>query len=86
MLHHARFASLATLALLATAVGPAGTALAQGADNCADAAALKSFRNLADVQVVTTGELNAYDVLCNEWIVFSKATLPAAPTAKEAAQ
>ena len=52
----------------------------------ADAAALKSFRNLADVQVVTTGELNAYDVLCNEWIVFSKATLPAAPTAKEVAQ
>lgn len=52
----------------------------------ADAAALKSFRNLADVQVVTTGELNAYDVLCNEWIVFSKATLPAAPTEKGAAQ
>jgi len=21
-------------------------------------------------------ELNAYDVLCNEWIIFSKSTLP----------
>jgi large subunit ribosomal protein L4 len=37
----------------------------------------KSFRNLFDVQVVLQSELNTYDVLCNEWIVFSKATLPA---------
>jgi APA family basic amino acid/polyamine antiporter len=29
------------------------------------------------VQVVTTSELNAYDVLCNEWLVFSQASLPA---------
>ena len=43
-----------------------------------DVAASKSFRNVADVQVVAPGELNAYDVLCNEWIVFSSATVPAA--------
>jgi len=41
-----------------------------------DDAAAKSFRNLAHVQVVTTSELNAYDVLCNEWLVFSTASLP----------
>jgi large subunit ribosomal protein L4 len=43
-----------------------------------DAAAALSFRNLPDVQVILPGELNAYDVLCNDWIVFSAATLPSA--------
>ena len=38
----------------------------------------KSFRNLHDAQVITVGELNAYDVLCNEWVVFTKATIPTA--------
>lgn len=42
----------------------------------ADELAIKSFRNLPDVQVVTVGELNAYDVLCNDYLVFSTATLP----------
>jgi large subunit ribosomal protein L4 len=36
----------------------------------------KSFRNLPDVQLLLVGELNAYDVLCNDWIVFTQATLP----------
>ncbi len=36
----------------------------------------KSFRNLPLIQVILTGELNTYDVLCNDWIVFTKATLP----------
>ena len=36
----------------------------------------KSFRNLADVQVVMTSELNAYDVLVNDWVVFSQDSLP----------
>ena len=36
----------------------------------------KSFRNLPDVQVILVGELNAYDILCNDWIVFTPATLP----------
>jgi len=43
-----------------------------------DAATARSFRNLPEVQLIQPGELNAYDVLCNEWIVFTKATLPAA--------
>jgi large subunit ribosomal protein L4 len=43
----------------------------------ADEAAYRSFRNLPDVQVILDGELNAYDVLCNDWIVFTAATLPA---------
>lgn len=41
-----------------------------------DEIAHKSFRNLTNVQVVTTNELNAYDVLCNDWLVFTQASLP----------
>jgi large subunit ribosomal protein L4 len=41
-----------------------------------DEDAYKSFRNLPEVQVMLAGELNAYDVLCNDWIVFTGATLP----------
>jgi large subunit ribosomal protein L4 len=37
---------------------------------------IKSFRNLQHVQLVERAELNAYDVLCNDFIVFSSATLP----------
>ncbi|PIE34754.1 MAG: 50S ribosomal protein L4 [Ilumatobacter coccineus] len=37
-----------------------------------------SFRNLPEVQLITPGELNAYDVLCNDVIVFSKDLLPVA--------
>jgi len=56
-------------------------------------AAIKSFRNVTDVQLIEVGELNAYDVLCNDWIVFTSANLPSgtgfsgeieAPTAPEA--
>ncbi|MFM8993434.1 MAG: 50S ribosomal protein L4 [Actinomycetota bacterium] len=36
----------------------------------------KSFRNLADVHVVLTSELNAYDVLVSDWVVFSQDSLP----------
>ncbi len=36
----------------------------------------KSFRNLGErVQIVIPEELNTYDVLVNDWLVFSKATL-----------
>jgi len=38
--------------------------------------AYKSFRNLPLAQVIHTGELNAYDVLCNDWIVFTRSNLP----------
>ena len=48
-----------------------------------EAAAAKSFRNLPEVQLCEVGELNAYDVLCNEWIVFSQSTLPGAPAADQ---
>ena len=41
----------------------------------------KSFRNLGKrIQIVLPEELNAYDVLVNDWIVFSTATLDAAIT------
>jgi large subunit ribosomal protein L4 len=51
-----------------------------------DAAAALSFRNLVEVQLITPNELNAYDVLCNEYIVFTQSTLPspATPKAKKA--
>ena len=41
-----------------------------------DSAAALSFRNLPAVQLIAPGELNAYDVLCNDWIVFTASTLP----------
>ena len=37
---------------------------------------VRSFLNL-QVQLIEAAELNAYDVLCNDWVVFSKNTLPA---------
>jgi large subunit ribosomal protein L4 len=43
--------------------------------------AIRSFRNLPEVQLIEVGELNAYDVLCNEWIVFTQGSLPTAGTA-----
>lgn len=45
-----------------------------------DAAAALSFRNLPQVQLVLEGELNAYDVLCNDWVVFTRANLPTGET------
>jgi len=47
-----------------------------------DESAWKSFRNLTNVHVLSTPELNAYDILCNDWIVFTKASLPAMEAAK----
>jgi large subunit ribosomal protein L4 len=41
-----------------------------------DATAAKSFRNLTDVHVLARRELNAYDILCSDWVVFTQATLP----------
>ena len=37
----------------------------------------KSFANLAEVHVLSSGELNAYDVLVSDYVVFTRATLPA---------
>ncbi len=51
-----------------------------------DANAALSFRNLTHVQVISPGELNTYDVLCNDWIVFSRDVVPANDETKPAAQ
>jgi large subunit ribosomal protein L4 len=40
----------------------------------------KSFRNLPQVQLILASELNAYDVLCSDWVVFSRSTLPGVTT------
>ena len=60
-----------------------------------DTNTIKSFLNLPEVQLIEGRELNAYDVLCSDYIVFSHATLPGAgeviekpakkPAAKKAA-
>jgi large subunit ribosomal protein L4 len=39
-------------------------------------AAAKSFRNLAKVHLILPSELNAYDVLCSDWVVFTRDNLP----------
>jgi large subunit ribosomal protein L4 len=41
-----------------------------------EVAAARSFRNIPWVQLIEVGELNAYDVLCNDYIVFTSETLP----------
>jgi large subunit ribosomal protein L4 len=41
-----------------------------------DGYADRSFGNLTDIQTIMVSELNAYDILCNDWIVFTDATLP----------
>jgi large subunit ribosomal protein L4 len=42
----------------------------------ADVAVWKSLRNLQHVHVLTSGELNAYDVLVSDWVIFTKESLP----------
>ena len=41
-----------------------------------DVAAWKSFRNLGQVHIIETAELNTYDVLVSDFVVFTKSTLP----------
>lgn len=43
-----------------------------------DTCALQSFRNLVNVKTIDAGELNAYDVLDCDWVLFTDATLPVA--------
>jgi large subunit ribosomal protein L4 len=50
--------------------------LDRGADDAA-----RSFRNLPDVELILNSELNAYDVLCSDWVVFTRSTLPGVTTA-----
>ena len=41
-----------------------------------DVAAWKSFRNRGEVHIIETAELNTYDVLVSDFVVFTKSTLP----------
>jgi large subunit ribosomal protein L4 len=41
-----------------------------------DGYADRSFGNLPHVQTMVAGELNAYDILVNDWVVFTDETLP----------
>jgi large subunit ribosomal protein L4 len=41
-----------------------------------DAVATRSLRNLPQATTLLAGELNAYDVLANDWILFTDETLP----------
>ena len=56
-----------------------------------DTNTIKSFLNLPEVQLIEARELNAYDVLCSDYVIFSHATLPGGgevidkPVAKKAA-
>ena len=43
-----------------------------------DTNTIKSFLNLPEVQLIEARELNAYDVLCSDYVIFSHATLPGA--------
>lgn len=45
----------------------------------------KSFRNLPKVHLILPSELNAYDVLCCDWVVFTKDNLPAGAATSDAA-
>ncbi len=62
----------ATAAL--TALGVEGKALV--VLRRTDEAIWKSFRNLPNVHVLDVGELNTYDVLVNDWVIFTTDTLP----------
>jgi large subunit ribosomal protein L4 len=41
-----------------------------------DTVAVKSMRNLQHVHLLQAGQLNAYDVLVSDWVVFTEASLP----------
>ena len=45
-------------------------------DSSAHKTADRSFRNLRSVRSVRTAELNAYDILRSDWLVFTRDTLP----------
>ena len=45
----------------------------------ADETTWKSFRNLPQVHLIEPGQLNAYDVLVADYVVFTKATVPTDP-------
>ena len=66
----------AVAALKALGIGADKVLVVLDGRNTADQAAGKSFHNLPYVQVLDAGQLNTYDVLTNDWIVFTEATVP----------
>ncbi|MFM2079021.1 MAG: ribosomal protein [Actinomycetota bacterium] len=65
------------------ALGVQGKALVVVDTN--DTNTIRSFLNLPEVQLIEVNELNAYDVLCSDFVVFSKSTLPGEAVETEAA-
>jgi len=61
-------------AALLSAVGADGKVLVVVRPD--DDAATMSFRNLPEAKVLLASELNAYDVLCSDWVLFSADTVP----------
>jgi large subunit ribosomal protein L4 len=51
-----------------------------------DEAAWKSLRNLPDVHPLLARELNAYDVLVADWVVFTRDTLPSSKASPSEAE
>ena len=72
----------AALKVLGT-VGTEGRVLVVLTRDEADVAIWKSLRNVPEVHVLTVGELNAYDVLVSDWVIFTKDSLPATKAATE---
>jgi large subunit ribosomal protein L4 len=64
------------------ALGLAGRVLVVVAPD--DDVTIRCFRNLPDVQLMVAPELNPYDVLCNDWIVFPADLLPGTSASSEA--
>jgi large subunit ribosomal protein L4 len=66
------------LTVLRTAVGATGARLSRPVlvvANADDAITLKSLRNIPRVRVLTSGQLNTYDVLACDYVVFTQAAL-----------
>ena len=51
----------------------------------ADDNARRSFKNLANVHTMVAGELNAYDVIRTDWVLFTDDTLPTSAAKEEVA-
>ena len=51
-----------------------------------DEVAWKSFRNLPQVHLLESDQLNTYDVLVSDWVVFTSATLPGGASEEAARQ
>jgi large subunit ribosomal protein L4 len=65
------------------AVGAEGRVLVVLTRDDADVATWKSLRNLQHVHALTVGELNAYDVLVSDVVIFTQASLPATKPATD---